>query len=93
VRTGDVERWHTCWLNRPSHALPEKQACLTPLLLLLLLWCAGEISSRLSADTTTVSDSITLNLNILVRTMTQVRLESIAAGNKQHIKFLQHTKL
>ncbi|WIA09667.1 hypothetical protein OEZ85_009053 [Tetradesmus obliquus] len=31
----------------------------------------GEISSRLSADTTTVSDSITLNLNILVRTMTQ----------------------
>eukprot|EP00878_Enallax_costatus_P014219 GHUV01014873.1.p1 GENE.GHUV01014873.1~~GHUV01014873.1.p1 ORF type:complete len:765 (+),score=113.02 GHUV01014873.1:294-2588(+) len=31
----------------------------------------GELSSRLSADTTTVSDSISLNLNILVRSATQ----------------------
>jgi hypothetical protein len=38
----------------------------------MLFMLAGEISSRLSADTTTVSDSISLNLNVLVRSATQV---------------------
>ena len=32
----------------------------------------GEITSRLSADTTTVSDQICLNLNVMLRSMTQV---------------------
>lgn len=33
----------------------------------------GEITSRLSADTTTVSDQICLNLNVMLRSATQVR--------------------
>ncbi len=32
----------------------------------------GDITSRLSADTTTVSDQICLNMNVLFRSMTQV---------------------
>ncbi|KAF8073219.1 Abcb9 [Scenedesmus sp. PABB004] len=34
----------------------------------------GEISSRLSADTTTVSDSVSLNLNVLVRSATSAAM-------------------
>lgn len=32
----------------------------------------GEITSRLAADTTTVSDQICLNLNVMLRSATQV---------------------
>jgi hypothetical protein len=32
----------------------------------------GEVTSRLSADTTTVSDQICLNLNVMLRSATQV---------------------
>ena len=36
--------------------------------------CAGEITSRLSADTTTVSDQICLNLNVGLRSLTQAAM-------------------
>lgn len=32
---------------------------------------AGEITSRLSADTTTIADQISLNVNVVVRSITQ----------------------
>jgi hypothetical protein len=50
---------------------------------------AGEISSRLSADTTTVSDSISLNLNVLVRSATQVRVVGCADEplGERHTRF------
>ena len=35
---------------------------------------AGEITSRLSADTTTVSDEICLNLNVSLRSLTQAAI-------------------
>ena len=35
---------------------------------------AGEITSRLSADTTTVSDQICLNLNVGLRSLTQAAM-------------------
>lgn len=35
---------------------------------------AGEITSRLSADTTTVSDQICLNLNVSLRSITQAAI-------------------
>lgn len=34
----------------------------------------GEITSRLSADTTTVADQICLNLNVMLRSITQAAL-------------------
>ena len=34
----------------------------------------GEITSRLSADTTTVSDEICLNLNVSLRSLTQAAI-------------------
>lgn len=38
-------------------------------------WCgAGDITSRLAADTTTVSDQITLNLNVAMRSLAQAAL-------------------
>ena len=36
--------------------------------------CTGEITSRLSADTTTVSDQICLNLNVGLRSLTQASM-------------------
>ena len=33
--------------------------------------CAGDITSRLSADTTTVADQVCLNLNVFLRSLTQ----------------------
>jgi ABC-type multidrug transport system fused ATPase/permease subunit len=51
-------------ITEAQHKLP----CLS------VVMAAGEISSRLSADTTTVSDAISLNLNVLVRSATQVRV-------------------
>ena len=35
---------------------------------------AGDITSRLSADTTTVSDQICLNINVVVRSLTQAAM-------------------
>lgn len=35
---------------------------------------SGEITSRLAADTTTVTDSICLNMNIMIRSMTQAAM-------------------
>lgn len=34
----------------------------------------GEITSRLSADTTTVADQVCLNLNVMLRSITQAAL-------------------
>ena len=36
--------------------------------------CAGDITSRLSADTTTASDQISLNINVTVRSITQAAM-------------------
>ena len=38
------------------------------------MWQAGDITSRLSADTTTVSDQICLNINVIVRSTTQAAM-------------------
>lgn len=38
----------------------------------------GDITSRLSADTTTVSDQVCLNMNVMMRSLTQVRNPSQA---------------
>lgn len=40
----------------------------------LAMDAAGEITSRLAADTTTVADQICLNINVLMRSLTQAAL-------------------
>ena len=45
-----------------------------PDITLMQAYSAGEITSRLSADTTTVSDQICLNLNVGLRSLTQAAM-------------------
>ena len=40
----------------------------------------GELSSRLNTDTTQISSQISLNINVLVRSLVQVSLPSSSSG-------------
>ena len=44
----------------------------------------GEITSRLSADTTTVADQVCLNLNVMLRSLTQATLVLVRALPPRH---------
>lgn len=44
----------------------------------------GEITSRLSADTTTVADQVCLNLNVMLRSLTQAALVLVRLAPLPH---------
>ena len=46
-----------------------------------VVWMLGSITSRLAADTTTVSDQICLNINVIARSLTQAAMVLIFMVN------------